>query len=66
MSEKAPNDLITVAEARKLLGVSTVKIAQLIKDGYIRHFPDPLDKRVKLVSEAAVRALKLRGRKAAA
>ncbi len=66
MPNKEPNDLITVAEARKMLGVSTVKIAQLIKNGMLHHSPDPLDKRVKLVSEAEVRALQLRSRKAAA
>lgn len=66
MPNEEPIDLITVAEARKMLGVSTVKIAQLIKNGMLRHFSDPLDKRVKLVSEAEVRALQLRSRKAAA
>lgn len=64
MQDHRPTDLIQVSEARKLLGVSRVKIAQLIKEGHIRHFPDLLDKRVKLVSEAEVLELK-RGRKAA-
>ncbi len=54
MSRRKPDDLITVAEARKLLGVSTVKIAQLLKNGTLRHFPNPLDGRVKFVSKAAV------------
>lgn len=64
MSIKQPSDLIPVAEARQLLGVSPVKMSQLLKDGVIRHFPDPLDKRVKLVSESEVLALK--GRRKAA
>ena len=59
-----PADLIRVAEARKLLGVSRIKIAELIRDGYIRHFPYPLDKRVKLVSKSEVLALRV-GEKAA-
>lgn len=64
MQENRPSDLIRVAEARKLLGVSRIKIAELIRDGYVRHFPYPLDKRVKLVSRAEVLALKV-GEKAA-
>jgi predicted DNA-binding transcriptional regulator AlpA len=64
MHESRPADLIRVAEARKLLGVSRIKIAELIRDGYIRHFPYPLDKRVKLVSKSEVLALKV-GEKAA-
>ena len=53
-----PTDLITASEARKLLGVSAVKMAQLIKDGIVPHFPNQLDRRVKLVSKAAVLSLK--------
>jgi predicted DNA-binding transcriptional regulator AlpA len=64
MQVDKPADLIKVAEARKLLGVSRIKIAELIRDGYIRHFPYPLDKRVKLVSRSEVLALKV-GEKAA-
>jgi hypothetical protein len=51
-----PNDLITASEARKLLGVSEKKMAQLMKS--LRHYINPLDKRQRLVSKAAV--LKLR------
>ena len=53
-----PIDLVTTSEARKLLGVSAVKMAQLIREGLIRHFDNPLDKRVKLVSKTEVLALK--------
>jgi len=53
-----PNDLITTAEARRLLGVSAVKMAQLIRDGIVPHFPNPLDRRVKLVNKAQVESLK--------
>jgi len=54
-----PKDLITATEARKLLGVSTLKLAQLLRDGELRHFPDPLNKRRKLVSKAEALALKM-------
>lgn len=53
-----PTDLITTSEARHLLGVSAVKMAQLIREGTIRHFPNLLDKRVKLVSRSEVLAIK--------
>ena len=52
-----PNDLIKVNEARKLLRVSTVKMTELLREGTIRHFPNPLDRRVKLVSRSEVLAL---------
>lgn len=64
MGDLRPGDLIPVTEARRLLGVSPAKMSQLLKDGIIRHFPDLLDRRVKLVSESEVLSLK-RGRKAA-
>jgi hypothetical protein len=52
-----PNDLITATEARKLLGISTIKLAKLLKQGQLRHFPDPLDERKKLVSKREVQSL---------
>ena len=58
MENTQPNDLIAVAEAQRLLGVSHAKIAQLIRTGLILHFSNPLDRRVKLVSKAEVEALK--------
>lgn len=57
MEAKPVNDLITISEARALLGVSHTKMAQMVKNGVIRHFPNPLDGRVKLVSKAEVLAL---------
>ena len=53
-----PTDLIPSVEARKMLGISPRKMSQLLKDGLIRHFPDTLDNRVKLVSKAEVLALR--------
>jgi hypothetical protein len=60
-----PVDLITASEARKLLGVSAVKMARLIKEGTLRHFPNQLDRREKLVSKAEVLSLKPRRAEAA-
>ncbi|MFL6332498.1 MAG: hypothetical protein ACJ754_04055 [Pyrinomonadaceae bacterium] len=57
MQEQRPNDLIKVTAARKLMGVSPMKMAQLIKDGFLSTFDNPLDRRVKLVSRAEVDSL---------
>lgn len=54
---ETPKDLISVKEARALLRISTLKMTQLLRDGTLRHFPNPLDKRQKLVSKAEVLAL---------
>lgn len=54
-----PKDLITAMEARALLGVSRLKMRDLLREGALRHFPDPLDKRKKLVSKCEVLALKV-------
>jgi hypothetical protein len=58
MGNNQPVDLITTSEARILLGVSAVKMAQLIREGLVRHFPNPLDKRVKFVSKREVLSLR--------
>ena len=58
MNIEKPNDLVAVSEAQRLLGVSHAKIAQLIREGVLRYFPNPLDRRVKLVSRSEVLALK--------
>lgn len=57
MQDERPSDLVKVTAARKLLGVSPMKMAQLIKDGFLRTFDNPLDRRVKLVSRAEVDSL---------
>lgn len=57
MDSGTPTDLISTSEAQKLLGVSRPTMSRLLKDGVIRHFPNPIDKRVKLVSRAEVLAL---------
>lgn len=59
MKQRAmPNDLISVSEAQHLLGVSRPKMTRLLKDGLLRHFQNPIDMRVKLVSRAEVLLLK--------
>ena len=45
-----PKDLIKTAEARLVLGISTVKMADLIKRGVVKTYPNILDRRIKLVS----------------
>jgi hypothetical protein len=57
MQAQRPSDLIKVTAARKLMGVSPMKMAQLIKDGILHTFDNPLDRRVKLVSRAEVDSL---------
>jgi hypothetical protein len=52
------NKLINTTEARKILGVSKTKIANLLAEGVIPFQLDPLDKRVKLVSEKDVESLR--------
>ncbi|HLG13423.1 MAG TPA: hypothetical protein VJH03_02715 [Blastocatellia bacterium] len=57
MDQIQPADLITTSEAKVLLGVSHTKMTQLLKQGYIRYFENPLDRRVKLVSKEEVISL---------
>ena len=54
-----PDDLITATAARKLLGISPLKMTKLLSTGVLRHFTDPLDDRKKLVSRNEVLALKV-------
>ena len=53
-----PTDLITTAQPRTLFAVSTKKMADMLRDGTIRHFPDVLDRRKKLVSKGEVLSLR--------
>src|SRR3954451_1589230 len=54
-----PRDLITVGDARERLGVSNHTIARLVREGVLKTYPSPLDKRQKLVDAAEVEALAL-------
>lgn len=58
MNIERPEDLMAASEAQGLLGVSHAKIAQLIREGVLRHFPNLLDRRVKLVSRSEVLTLR--------
>ena len=53
-----PEDLITATEARKLLGVSTYKLKEILKAGDLKTYENRLDRRVKLVSRAEVERYK--------
>jgi len=65
MQQTQPDDLIPVRQAQALLTVSKVKMAQIIKEGLLTCWIDPLDKRVKLVSRTEVENLKNPRRRAA-
>jgi excisionase family DNA binding protein len=53
-----PTDLITLEDARKLLEVSSKKLAALVRDGYLTEYKSPLDGRRKRMSRADVEKLK--------
>ncbi len=57
-----PNDseLVTVAEARRILGISANKMSALIGSGALPYEHDPLDRRVKLVKRVDVNGLMLK------
>jgi excisionase family DNA binding protein len=57
MKQAIPTDLISTSEAQKLLGVSRPTMSRLLREGVIRYFPNPIDRRVKFVSKAEVLAL---------
>ena len=51
------SELITVTEARRILGISANKMSALIGSGTLPFEQDPLDRRVKLVRRADVEGL---------
>jgi hypothetical protein len=65
------DELLTVGQARELLGVGKRKMAELLKAGRegqpggLPSQPDPLDKRIKLVWRSDVEALRALSKKAA-
>ena len=58
-----PEELMTVKEARALLGIGARKIAALIASGALPTQPDPLDERVKLIKRSDVDALLARSKR---
>jgi hypothetical protein len=51
------SELITVTEARRILGISANKMSALIGSGTLPYEQDPLDRRVKLVRRVDVEGL---------
>lgn len=60
MMIQQPADLIKTTEAQLILGVSSAKMSRLLKEGVLKHWANPLDNRVKLVSKSEVLGLKPR------
>ncbi len=51
------SELMTVTEARRILGISANKMSALIGSGTLPYEQDPLDRRVKLVRRSDVEGL---------
>jgi excisionase family DNA binding protein len=64
-TEHNAEDMMTVGEAREYLGVGRQKMTDLIKRGTLTTYPDPLDKRVRLVLRADVEKLRRQSKRAA-
>ncbi len=60
LKHSKPEDLITLSEAARLLGVSRPKMSRLVGGGKLTTYDDPLDERAKLVSRREVLALQVR------
>ena len=54
---KHQSKLLTVTEARRILGISANKMSALIGSGTLPFVQDPLDRRVKLVRRSDVEGL---------
>jgi hypothetical protein len=50
-------EYLTATQARDLLGVSQGKMTALIREGQLQTYPDPLNKRIKLIKKSDVDAL---------
>ena len=50
-------EYLTATQARDLLGVSQGKMTALIREGQLPTYPDPLNKRIKLIKKSDVDAL---------
>lgn len=46
---RAPEGYVTLADARKLLGVAKATITRMVQDGRLPTFDHPRDRRVRLV-----------------
>ena len=54
----ATEDFVTLVEAAEELGVSRFKVSRLIRDGELRAFVSPLNRKQKLVRRGDLAALK--------
>lgn len=54
---------LTVKETARRLGISTVQVWRLVKEGVLTSRPNALDRRERLIPLQAIEALELRGRK---
>ena len=52
------DDLLPLTDAAEYLGVSRVKMSQLVREGTVPYVASPLDKRVKLVQREALDVLR--------
>jgi excisionase family DNA binding protein len=57
-SEQFPKEWITTTQATAYLGVSSKTMSRLIRDGVIKTYDHPLDRRKKLVRLSDLSALK--------
>lgn len=56
-------EYLSLKDAAAYLGISTVKMGRLIKEGTVSYTTDPLDKRVKLIKRADVDRLRRESRR---
>jgi excisionase family DNA binding protein len=54
--KKEPETFLTTTQARERMGVSKGKMTSMIKDKEILTYPDPRNKRVKLIKQSDVDA----------
>lgn len=55
--DETGEDYLTIREARELLGISKMKMTQLIRDGAVPTYDSLLDKRVKMLRRGDVERL---------
>jgi excisionase family DNA binding protein len=55
-------DAVTMGEAAERLGITRVTLRRLVREGVLPVLENPLDKRQRLIPEAALEQLQPRGR----
>jgi excisionase family DNA binding protein len=51
------DDYVPIIEAARLLGVSRTRVWAMVRDGRLVAWPDPLDRRQRLISRASIELL---------